>query len=162
MIAAKQFWCICPSIPQSLYIQACTGQQLRVVLKIMSSWFSFYFRVCFCKLKKEHSGLCDWWDLTKWHRKGRKAAETEDTRKGKNLNSEFLEHSLTLSAIPLFLRNGMAFFMQCGAMTNAMHCIGHRNALQRATESTAFLGAVAPMSCLTQYITERNCEKKVK
>ena len=37
----------------------------------------------------------------------------------------------------------MAFFMQCGAMTNAMHCIVHRNALQRATESTAFLGAVA-------------------
>ena len=68
--------------------------QLRVVLKIMSRWFSFYFRVCFCKLKKEHSGLCDWWDLTKWHRKGRKATETEDTRKGKNLNPEFLEPPL--------------------------------------------------------------------
>ena len=96
IIAAKQFWCICHSIPQSLYIQACTGDQLRVVLKIMSGWFSFYFRVCFCKLKKEHSELCDWWDLTKWHRKRRKAAETENTRKGKNLNSEFLEPPLCL------------------------------------------------------------------
>ena len=88
----------------------------------MSGWFSFYFRVCFCKLKREqrlwkvrgersnwfdfysephpifakHSGLCDRWDLTKWHRKGRKAAETENTRKGKNLNSEFLEPPLCL------------------------------------------------------------------
>ena len=75
----------------SVYMPAIKGGSKNYVGLIFVLFF-----LCFCKLKKEHSGLCDRWDLTKWHRKGRKAAETENTRKGKNLNSEFLEPPLCL------------------------------------------------------------------
>ena len=72
------------------------------------NWLIFkLFLMYFILMKREHSGLYDWWDLTKWHRKGllserkpnlfeifravvpsaaakrRKAAETENARKGK-------------------------------------------------------------------------------
>ena len=45
---------LCPHCSYTLFII-----YKRVVLEIMSRRFSLFFRVCFCKLKKEHSGLCD-------------------------------------------------------------------------------------------------------